>query len=85
MRGVRPTPEQKRARAQMAEARKASLERKKRTRRLIQMGDVLVSYGFESPDQVDELMQVMIGDEENRQWLIEHGVQYTERWPEGND
>ena len=85
MRGNRPTPEQKRARVQLTEARKASLERKKRTRRLIQMGDVLVSYGFESPDQVDKLMQVMVGDEENRQWLIEHGVQYTERWPEGQD
>ncbi len=83
MRGKRPTPEQKRARAQLGEARQASVERKKRTRRLIQMGDVLKSYGFESPEQVDELMQVMVGDGENRQWLTEHGVQHTERWPEG--
>ena len=82
-RGTRPTPGQKRARAQLAEARKATSDRKKRTRNLIQMGAVLASYGFESPDQVDELMQIMVGDEENRQWLTEHGVLHSERWPEG--
>ena len=81
--GMGPTPGQKAARAQLAEARRATLERKQRTRNLIQMGGVLASYGFESPDQVDELMRAMVGDGENRQWLIVHGVQHTERWHEG--
>ena len=46
-------------------------------------GGVLKAHGFDTEQQVDELMQAMVGDEENHQWLTEHGVQHTERWPDG--
>ncbi len=80
-RGTRPTPEQKAAREQIAEARKKKVERKKRTRRLIQIGGTLDSFGVKTPEQADLLMQAMVGDEENREWLRDRGVQRTERWP----
>lgn len=79
MRGIRPTPGPKAVREHLTQARSATLERKQRTRKLIQMGDVLASYGFESSDELDQLMQAMVGNEENRQWLIDRGVQHTER------
>ncbi len=79
-RGTRPTEEQKAAREQLTEARARVLERKQRTRKLIQLGGVLAAYGFDSPEQVDLLMRAMVGDEENRRWLRERGVTRTERW-----
>ncbi len=81
-RGTRPTPEQKAARAQLADARKRLLERKKRTRNLIQMGGVLKAYGFDTDQQADVLMRAMVGSPMNRDWLREQGVRVTEKWPE---
>ncbi len=80
-RGTRPTPEQKAARLQLAEARKATLERKKRTRNLIQMGGVLKAYGFDTEQQVDVLMRAMVDSSVNREWLRDQGVRVTEKWP----
>ena len=80
-RGTRPTPEQKAAREQLAEARRNVLERKKRTRRLIQIGGTLDSYGITTPELADELMRAIVRDEDSRQWLQERGVRPTERWP----
>ena len=82
-RGTRPTPEQKAARQQLAEARRATLERKKRTRRLIQMGGVVAAYGFEEPAEVERVVRRVLGSEENREWAAEQGLRRTERWPEG--
>ncbi len=80
-RGTRPTEEQRKARAQLAEARARVLERKQRTRKLIQLGGVVAAYGFQTPEQVDLLMRAMVGDAGNREWLRERGVRRTERWP----
>lgn len=80
-RGTKPSPEQKAAREQLAEARRVTLERKKRTRRLIQMGGVLAAYGFESPEQVERIVRALLGSEGNREWAEEQGVKRTERWP----
>ncbi len=66
MPNTRLTPEQKQAPTQLAEARMRVLERKKRTRKLIQMGGVLAAYGFESTEQVDELLHAIVDDQENR-------------------
>ncbi len=81
-RGTRPTPEQKAAREQLTEARRSTLERKKRTRRLIQMGGVLAAYGFETPEQAEAVMRDLVGDECHKLTLEAHGVKPTERWPE---
>ncbi len=80
-RGTRPTPEQTAAREQLAEARQSTLERKKRTRRLIQMGGVLAAYGFESPEQTEVVMKDLVEDEWHKLTLEAHGVEPTERWP----
>ncbi len=81
-RGTRPTPEQKQARQQLAKARENTLERKKRTRRLIQMGGVLAAYGFEGPEQAEAVMRDLVADEWHKLALEAHGVEPTERWPE---
>lgn len=80
--GTRPTPEQKAARQQLAEARKATLDRKKRTRKLIQMGGVLVAFGFESPEQTEAVLRDLVADEWHKLALEAHGVEPTEQWPE---
>ena len=81
-RGTRPTPEQKAAREQLAEARRKKLERKKRTRRLIQMGGTLDSLGFDSPEQTEAVLRDLVADERHRLPLEAHGVNRTDRWPE---
>ncbi len=42
-------------------------------------GEVLNSYGFDSKQQVDELMRISVGDKEDRQWRTQQGVRTTER------
>jgi muconolactone delta-isomerase len=85
-RGRRPkrpdaTPEQLAARAQDAEARRADRERKERTRRLIRMGGVLAAYGFSEPEQVEEILDRMLGSRMGPTRLREVGVRETDRWP----
>ncbi len=80
-RGTRPTAEQKAARAQLADARKATLERKQRTRRLIQLGGVLDAWGIKDTHQVESLMRAATAGEGWRQRLQAQGVQPTDRWP----
>jgi hypothetical protein len=45
-----PTPEQLAARQQLAEARMKTLQRKKRTRQLIQVGGVMAAWGIDTPE-----------------------------------
>ncbi len=80
-RGTRPTEEQKAAREQLAEARKKKLERKKRTRRLIQIGGTLDSFGVKTPEQADQLMQTLLADAYDRLLLEGLGAQHTDKWP----
>ncbi len=82
MSNMRLTPEQKQARTQVAETRMRVLERKERTRKLIQMGGVLAAYGSESTEQVDELLHAIVDDQENWQRLRERRVTVTDRWPD---
>lgn len=56
---LRSTPEQKAARAKLADARVNEFLRKKRTRDLIRLGGVRAHYGFETAEQVDELMAAL--------------------------
>ncbi len=79
--GTRPTPEQKAARAQLADARRRVLERKQRTRRLIQLGGVLDAWGIKDTQQVEPLLRAATAGEGWRQWLQAQGVQPTDRWP----
>ncbi len=79
--GTRPTEEQKAAREQLAEARKKKLERKKRTRRLIQIGGTLDSFGVKTPEQADQLMQTLLADAYDRLLLEGLGAQHTDKWP----
>lgn len=81
-RGTRPTPEQKAARQQLAEAREATLERKKRTRRLIQIGGTLDSYGITTPELADQLMQTLLADTYDRLLLEGLGAHRTDKWPD---
>ncbi len=80
--GTRPTQEQKAAREQLAEARKKKLERKKRTRRLIQIGGTLDSFGVTNPEQADQLMQALLADAYDRLLPENLGAQRTDKWPE---
>ena len=75
-RAPNPTTEQKRAREQLADARRKTLERKRRTRRLIQLGGVLAAHGFGSPEQVDDLMAALCRSEGWAEWLQGRGVQF---------
>ena len=78
-RAPNPTPEQKRARDQLADARRKTLERKRRTRRLIQLGGVLVVQGFRSSERADELMAALSRSEGREIWLRERGVAFEPR------
>ena len=62
------------ARGELADARKNELSRKKRTRELITMGGVLAAHGFETPEQVDELMEALSKRESWVGWLRRRGV-----------
>ncbi len=79
------TPEQLAARRELAEARAKSLERKRRTRRLIQVGGVMAAWGIEDPEQAEELMRELTSAE-NKGWrrflLGTLGGRRTDRWPE---
>ncbi len=80
-RGTRSTLEQKAARAQLAHARRRVLERKQRTRRLIQLGGVLDAWGVKETQQVESVMRATTVGEGWRPWLQAQGVQPTDGWP----
>lgn len=82
-RGPRATAEQMRARQELADARAAKAERKKRTRRLIQMGGVLAAYGFETPEQVEEIVQAVLSSKRGPARVLDLGVRPTPKWPQG--
>lgn len=83
MPNTRPTEAQKAARRELAEARRRTLERKKRTRRLIEIGGTLDSYGVSTPEQAEELMRVVLhGGEGWRRFLEGIGARETKKWPE---
>ncbi len=73
-------PERKAARQQLADGRKQTLDRKKRTRRLIRMGGVLAAYGFDSPEQTGTLLGDFVRAEWHKLALGAHGVTPAERW-----
>jgi hypothetical protein len=79
------TPEQLAAREELTEARKKTLQRKKRTRQLIQVGGVMAAWGVDSPEQADELMRRLTSPE-HKQWrrylLGTLKTRRTSRWPE---
>jgi muconolactone delta-isomerase len=80
-----PTPEQLAAREELAEARRKTLERKKRTRQLIQVGGVMAAWGIDSPEQAEELMRALTSAERKgwRRYLLGTlGARRTDRWPE---
>ncbi len=54
---TRPTPEQKAAREQLAEARSRTQEKKIRNRRLYRVGEVMEAHGYEDPAEVEKLMR----------------------------
>ncbi len=80
-----PTPEQLAARRELAEARQRTLERKKRTRRLIRVGGVMAAWGIEEPEQAEDLMR-QLTSAENKGWrrflLGTLRGRRTDRWPE---
>lgn len=79
------TPEQLAARRELAEARERTSERKKRTRRLIQVGGVMAAWGIESPEQAEELMRTLTSEEHKgwRRYLLGTlKARRTDRWPE---
>ena len=79
------TPEQLAARRELAEARAKSVERKKRTRRLIQVGGVMAAWGIEGPEQAEELMRRLTSEEHEpwRRYLLGTlKARRTDRWPE---
>lgn len=79
------TPEQLAARAQDADARERTAERKKRTRELIQLGGVFSAWGIDTPEQAEELMRHLTSADhkEWRRYLLGTlKVRRTERWPE---
>lgn len=82
-RGQRPTPEQMRARQELADARAKKQARKVRTRRLIQMGGVLAAYGFSDPEQVDELIRAVLTSQKGPARVLGLGVRPTDKWPQG--
>lgn len=67
----RPTDGQKAAREELAAARKNDLARKKRTRELIQLGEVCAHYGFTSPGQVDALLAALAKRDAWVEWLAD--------------
>ena len=77
-----PTEAQRAARRELAEARGRTLERKKRTRRLIEIGGTLDSYGVSTPEQAEELMRAVLrGGKGWRRFLERIGARETGKWP----
>jgi hypothetical protein len=69
----------------LAEARRKTFERKKRTRQLIQVGGVMAAWGIDSPDQAEELMRRLTSTEHKgwRRYLLGTlRARRTDRWPE---
>ena len=82
MPNTRPTEAQKAARRELAEARRRTLERKKRTRALIQAGGVLSAYGIDTPEQAEELMRMVLRGGEGWRYFLERiGARETGKWP----
>lgn len=81
-RGSRPTPEQLEKRKLLQENRHKERERKKRTRELIQMGGVCAAFGFESPEQVEQILTALTRSRKGPERLSEMGVKETDRWPQ---
>lgn len=67
----------------MADARAKTLARKRRTRRLIQMGGVMAAYGFETPEQVEEIVRAVLSSRRGPGRVMGLGVRPTEKWPTG--
>ncbi len=78
---LRAKEEQLKARRQALEARARQAERKRRTRQLIQLGGVLAAWGFDTPEQVEALLQEITASMAERRRLATRGVRRTERWP----
>lgn len=79
------TSEQLAAREELAQARKRTLERKKRTRQLIQVGGVMAAWGIDSPEQAEELMRRLTSAKHKgwRRYLLGTlRARRTNRWPE---
>ena len=78
-----PTEAQKAARRELADARKRTQERKRRTRALIQTGGVLAAYGIDTPEKAEELMRAVPRSGEGwRRFLERIGARETKKWPE---
>ena len=73
------------ARRELAETRERASERKRRTRRLIQVGGVMAAWGIDDPEQAEELMK-RLTSEEHKPWrcylLGTLKARRTDRWPE---
>ena len=65
----------------MADARAKTLARKRRTRRLIQMGGVMAAYGFETPEQVEEIVRAVLASRRGPARVMGLGVRPTDKWP----
>lgn len=79
------TPEQRAAREADDAARSSTRERKRRTRELIALGGVMRAWGYDTPDQAEELMRVLTdpGRKGWRRYLLGAlGVRRTDRWPD---
>ncbi len=78
---LRAREEQLKARRQALEARARQQERKRRTRQLIQLGGVLAAWGFDTPEQVEAVVQEVAASVAGRRRLATRGVRHTGRWP----
>ena len=80
-RGKRPSAAAKAARAEAAAARQSQLDRKRRTRELIQLGGVAAAFGFSDPGQLETILAALTRSRKGSARLRELGVKETERWP----
>lgn len=64
------------------ENRQKERERKARTRRLIQMGGIASAFGFESPEDLEELFVYLVNRQQGRELLQARGAKPSSRWPE---
>ncbi len=78
---LRQREAQLKARRQALEARARQAERKRRTRRLIQLGGVLAAWGVDTPEQVEALLRELSATAAGRRRLAARGVRRTGRWP----
>lgn len=80
--GTRPSPSQRRARQERAEAQAAGAKRKARTRNLIELGGVAAAFGFDSPEQLEEILAALTRSAKGSARLRKLGVKETARWPD---